>query len=234
MIYKYETHLHTRETSACATASGRAQAERYKELGYDGIIVTDHFFNGNCLPEIRECDDWKRKVDMFCRGFDAAKAEGDRIGLKVFFGFEYCYRGADMLIYGLDKHWLYDHAEIMEISFFDFAKLAHNDGAVIVHAHPFREASYLREIRLVPQWVDAVEVFNSGNYEDIYNGRAYWYAKQYGFVMTGGTDNHHLTVNRLSGISTATPLDSIDDVKQAILSGGIDVIFPDDYKRKDN
>ena len=99
MIYKYETHLHTRETSACATASGRAQAERYKELGYDGIIVTDHFFNGNCLPEIRECDDWKRKVDMFCRGFDAAKAEGDRIGLKVFFGFEYCYRGADMLIY---------------------------------------------------------------------------------------------------------------------------------------
>ena len=46
-MYKYETHLHTCEASACASAKGEEQARRYKELGYDGIIVTDHFFNGN-------------------------------------------------------------------------------------------------------------------------------------------------------------------------------------------
>ncbi|MBR6337193.1 MAG: histidinol-phosphatase [Ruminococcus sp.] len=232
-MYKYETHLHTCETSACATASGKAQAQRYKELGYDGIIVTDHFFNGNCLPEIHSCTDWKRKVDMFCTGFERAKAEGDRIGLKVFFGFEYCYEGADVLVYGLDKQWLYDHPEIMEMSFFDFAELAHNDGAVLVHAHPFRQAGYLREIRLMPDYVDAVEVYNCGNFEDIYNDRAYWYALQYGFNMTGGTDNHHLTVTKLSGITSEKPLDTIDDVKTAILSGDIGVIYPEGYKRKE-
>ena len=230
-MYKYETHLHTAETSACATAAGKEQAARYKALGYDGVIITDHFFNGNCLPEIRECNDWKQKVDMFCKGYDAAKAEGDKIGLKVFFGFEYCYEGADMLVYGLDKQWLYDHPEVMSISFFDFAELAHNDGALLVHAHPFRQAAYLREIRLVPEYVDAVEVFNSGNYNDIYNDRAHWYAKQFGFVMTGGTDNHHLSVNRLSGTGTDKPLESIQDYINAVKANDVSVIYPDDYKR---
>lgn len=44
-MFGYETHLHTAEGSACASASGAEQARRYKALGYDGIIVTDHFFN---------------------------------------------------------------------------------------------------------------------------------------------------------------------------------------------
>ena len=229
-MFKYEMHMHTSETSACATATGAQQARRYKSEGYDGIVITDHFFNGNCLPEIRECNDWKQKVDMFCKGYEAAKAEGDKIGLKVFFGFEYCYEGADMLVYGLDKGWLYDHPECIEISFFDFAELAHKSGAVIVHAHPFREADYLREIRLVPKWVDAVEVFNSGNHNDIYNDRAYRYAKDYGFVMTGGTDNHHLTAGRLSGITADRQIHSTDDIIYLIKTGGVNPIFPDDYK----
>ena len=33
----------TSEVSACASTSGAGQARIYKELGYDGIIVTDHF-----------------------------------------------------------------------------------------------------------------------------------------------------------------------------------------------
>jgi predicted metal-dependent phosphoesterase TrpH len=43
MEYKYETHLHTRTSSACAIVSPAAQVRKYKELGYTGIIVTDHF-----------------------------------------------------------------------------------------------------------------------------------------------------------------------------------------------
>jgi hypothetical protein len=43
MDYKYETHMHTRNSSACAIVSATAQARKYKDLGYAGIIVTDHF-----------------------------------------------------------------------------------------------------------------------------------------------------------------------------------------------
>ena len=46
-LFLYETHLHTSEASACANVSGREQARIYRKAGYAGIIVTDHFFNGN-------------------------------------------------------------------------------------------------------------------------------------------------------------------------------------------
>ena len=56
-MFRYETHLHTAEGSACASASGAEQARRYKAIGYDGIIVTDHFFNGNCA--VTNFDSWE-------------------------------------------------------------------------------------------------------------------------------------------------------------------------------
>ena len=227
-MFKYETHMHTAETSACASATGKEQADRYKELGYDGIIITDHFLNGNCHQEIKDCDDWEKKVDMFMSGYEAAKAEGDRIGLKVFFGFEYCHWGADILTYGLGRDWLLAHPECMELNFYDFSKLAHESGAVLVHAHPFREAGYLQEIKLVPQWIDGVEVYNGGNAEQIYNDRAKWFAEQYGFVQTGGSDNHHTWFNKLSGIYTDKPLMSIDDYVKAVKNNTIaGIIYPD-------
>ena len=46
MSYLYETHLHTTAASACAKSTGSEYISFYKELGFDGIIVTDHFFNG--------------------------------------------------------------------------------------------------------------------------------------------------------------------------------------------
>ena len=42
--YLYETHMHTSEASACAGSTGAQMARAYKEAGYTGIIVTDHFF----------------------------------------------------------------------------------------------------------------------------------------------------------------------------------------------
>ena len=47
MSYKYETHMHTAEASACATSTGAEMARAHKEAGYTGIFITDHFFNGN-------------------------------------------------------------------------------------------------------------------------------------------------------------------------------------------
>ena len=44
---RYETHSHTSETSRCSHISGAELAEFYKSLGYTGLFITDHFFNGN-------------------------------------------------------------------------------------------------------------------------------------------------------------------------------------------
>lgn len=225
-MFRYETHMHTRETSACASASGAEQARRYKQLGYDGIIITDHFFNGNCRREIKEGAGWEKKVELFCAGYDAAKEEGDRIGLKVFFGWEYCYEGADLLTYGLGKDWLLATPEVCLMNVFDYCDRVHGDGGYIVHAHPFREANYLREIRLLPQWTDAVEIYNCGNADDRMNDRARWYAESCGMPITAGSDNHHLTAARLSGVITADPLGGIEDYIDAVKNRRVIPIVP--------
>ena len=47
VVYFYEMHCHTSEGSDCSSSTGEEMAVYYKSLGYDGIFITDHFFNGN-------------------------------------------------------------------------------------------------------------------------------------------------------------------------------------------
>ena len=91
--YLYETHMHTSEASACAGSTGAQMARAYKEAGYTGIIVTDHFFYGN--TSVDRSLPWEEWVRRFCLGYEHAKAEGERIGLSVFFGWEACYEGTE-------------------------------------------------------------------------------------------------------------------------------------------
>lgn len=208
MGYKYETHLHTREGSACARATAAEQVRSYYEAGYAGIIVTDHFFNGNtAVPRNLP---WEERVNLFCLGYENAKAEGDRLGMDVFFGWESGYYGTDFLIYGLDKDWLLKHDDILEWSVEKQYKTVKADGGMVVHAHPYREAFYIPEIRLYPDCVDAVEVINMGNMslDPTYNDKAYEYAKKIDMPMTSGSDIHSVPAStggmefdeRLTGI----------------------------------
>jgi hypothetical protein len=224
-MFKYETHLHTCEASGCASASGAEQARRYKELGYDGIIVTDHFFNGNSA--VRNFHSWRERVELFCKGYENAKAVGDEIGLKVFFGLEYTYFGADFLTYGIDKQWLIENENIHGISFYEYADRVHEAGGILVQAHPFRQVDYIQEIKLVPDRTDGVEVYNSGNQQQIFNDRAKWYAEQFDLPQTGGSDNHHLSAKaeRLSGVTTEEEINSIEDYIKAVKGKKLSVIM---------
>lgn len=69
---RYETHLHTCQSSKCGRSTGAEHARYYKSIGYTGIIVTDHFFGGNTAAP-RE-GNWEDRVNAFCRGYEDAKA----------------------------------------------------------------------------------------------------------------------------------------------------------------
>ncbi|HKL99171.1 MAG TPA: PHP-associated domain-containing protein [Mobilitalea sp.] len=186
--YLYETHLHTKEASACARIGGVEQARYYKEAGYSGIIVTDHFFNGNsCVPKDLP---WEDRIDLFSKGYENAKQEGDRIGLDVFFGWEAGFKGTEFLIYGLDKEWLKKQPDILSCSVEEQYKKVHEAGGFVVHAHPFRIRSYISEIRLFPDSVDAVEVINVGNGNQEYDRKASEYAEKYKLYKIAGSDAH--------------------------------------------
>lgn len=191
MGYRYETHMHTREGSACASASGAEMARAHKEAGYTGIFVTDHFFNGNSAVP-RDLP-WRERIELFCLGYEHARDEGEKIGLEVFFGFEYGVYGADFLVYNLDKEWLLEHEDIDRENARRAFAMMHQDGGFIVQAHPFRERDYIDYIRLFPRDVDGVEVINGAQLKQPeMNDRARIYAMMYGLPGTAGSDSHHV------------------------------------------
>ncbi|MCI9072436.1 MAG: histidinol-phosphatase [Lachnospiraceae bacterium] len=206
MGFRYETHLHTCEGSACASASGAEMARAYKELGYTGIFVTDHFFNGNTAVPL--CLPWRERIERFCLGYEHAREEGEKIGLDVFFGFEYGVRGADFLVYNLDREWLIRHKDIDRVDPRKAFFLMHQDGAFIIHAHPFRERDYIDHIELFPRDVDGVEIVNGAHLKQPEtNDRAKIYAMMYGLPGTAGSDSHHLQGLARSGVELPGKVD---------------------------
>jgi len=220
-FYKYETHAHTSEVSKCSKISAVELVRFYKSLGFSGLCVTDHFLNGNTTVP-KELS-WPERIELFCRGYEEAYAEGKRIGIDVFFGWEYSYKGTDFLTYGLDKKWLLDHPEVLEIDVNSYCDLVRAEGGFIAHAHPFREAYYIDMIRLLPRKVDAVEVYNACR-TDFENKLANEYADNYGLLKIAGSDNHIGPLDRLCGIQVNKRLDSIADMCKAIIEGKI-VLF---------
>lgn len=194
--YRFEMHCHTAQTSRCSRFDGGDMARFYKSIGYDGIIVTDHFFNGNTTVS-RE-GEWSERVAAFAAGYEAAKRVGDEIGLKVFFAWEYSIQGNDFLTYGLDADWLRSTPEVMEWNLNEYLANVRSLGAFVTHAHPFRQAGYIAMIRLLPDLCDAVETDNSSMKDEV-NARAVWYAEQYGLIKASGSDNHNPGRERLAG-----------------------------------
>jgi hypothetical protein len=219
-LLKYETHAHTSEVSRCSRISSKELVRFYKECGYSGICITDHFLNGNTTVPAQL--PWAERVELFCRGYEGGYEEGKRIGIDVFFGWEYSYMGTDLLTYGLDKKWLLDHPESIRFDVNEYCDLVHEYGGFIVHAHPFREADYIAMIRLLPRKVDAIETVNACR-TDFENKLADQYADNYHLLKSAGSDNHAGMLARLSGLKLVEPLSGIQDMISAIKAGRMEI-----------
>lgn len=212
--YLYETHMHTAEASKCATGTAAEMVRAYADLGYSGIIVTDHFFNGNtAIPRHLP---WKERVELFCRGYENALEEGSRTGIHVFFGWEYAFYGTEFLTYGLDKEFVLGHPDMLDWSVEKYINTVHDHGGFVVHAHPYREAFYIPRIRLYPDLVDGVEVINGGHLNPLFDERAREYADKYNLLHLSGSDAHHTDFIAGCGIGFEQEIRAISDFIEAI------------------
>ena len=221
MSFKYETHLHTNQGSACGKVPGREYIAKYQDLGYDGIIVTDHFFHGNCKPS-RDLP-WHQWVEEYCRGYEDAREEGEKRNFKVFFGLEERFDLCDeWLVYGLTKEYMLAHPEMRDWTRKQWLDNVHAAGGCLVQCHPFRQAAYMNHGFVAPcLGVDGVELCNSGN-ELAWDHLAVRYAKKMlpHLFFSAGSDIHN-TCDRYGdevlGVEFDTPLNSIGDYVQAVL-----------------
>ncbi|MBR4416935.1 MAG: PHP domain-containing protein [Victivallales bacterium] len=120
-MYLFDAHVHTAESSRCGRMPGAEVAEIYAKKGYSGIIITDHFINCNTRADRNA--PWEEQVAVLMAGYKAAKARGDEIGLKVFFGFEGGSEGNDFLTYGLGEEWLLKHPESAQVPLKEYLAL---------------------------------------------------------------------------------------------------------------
>lgn len=223
-MYKYELHMHTKEGSACAVASGAEMVNFYIENGYQGMVVTDHFYHGNTAID-RDLP-WEAFIDEYTKGYEAAKVAASGRDFDVFFGIEEKFEYWDeYLILGITPDFLKARPELRELRDKDFFELMHKAGAFIIHAHPYRERTYMRSQTIVlrPNDVDAIEAYNCGNTPEC-NRRGYEYAKQTGLPMTGGSDRHKTTGSLFSGIELPYRCHTAQELIDAIRSGKANVI----------
>lgn len=187
-MYKYETHLHTTETSPCGKVKAQEAVRIYKKAGYTGIIITDHFFRGffERHPFMR----WDKKIDLYLAGYRKALDEGQKLGMDIQLGMEITFNenSNDYLVYGFDETFLREHKDLYRLTLKKFRELTADKGILIFQAHPFRP----RMIPAPPELIDGVEVYNGNPRHDSANHLALQYANDNGLKMLSGSDFHQL------------------------------------------
>jgi hypothetical protein len=225
MSFLYETHLHTTQASACAISTGAEQAAAYAKRGYAGIIVTDHFFEGNtCVPVHLP---WAERIDQFAAGWQDAKEAGQALGLDVFFGWEFWAEGKEFLTYGLDCKFLYAHPELEQMTVADYSALIRANGGYLAQAHPYRNEAYMRNPGPVdPAYLDGVEGYNAHNRDEASNESAMAFARKHNLPVQAGTDSHSVKLKFPSGIILKHRAKNIFDIIAAIRNREVELITP--------
>ena len=217
-MYLYETHVHTSPISVCAKASVYDTVSYYKSAGYAGIFMSDHFIDGNFELVSRPLP-YEERIERYFSAYEEAKEVGEELGIDIFPAIEMSYKGTDFLVYGIDKEWCLSHRDMDKMKKSELLSLMMQDGALLIQAHPFREADYIDHIRLFPRYVHGVGVFNACR-KEFENTLAAQYCKNYGLIAFAGTDNHVGGERKLfGGMATDTPVRDVRDFIDLVLSG---------------
>ena len=224
-MFKYETHMHTGDVSKCAQGSPAEMVKTYKNAGYAGIIVTNHFslYDWNCPDGLS----WAETVAFYMSGYEAAKRVGDLYGLDVFLGFEYNDElNRDFLTYGLGADFLMELGSTKHKSIEEYSAMVRRGGGYLAQAHPFRDDKWsVYPYPAVPKMLDGVEVYNPGE-SSKNNGKALAYAKRHNLPMQSGSDAHSTKESYVSGILLRRRAKSIHDIIRAIKTGEACCIIP--------
>lgn len=215
--------MHTSEVSACAISTAKEQVRAYKGNGYTGIIVTDHFINGNSTVPRRMT--WNDKMKAFFSGYEAALAEGEKIGLDVFFGLEFSIRGSDFLTYGLNPSFFTAHPGMENLTAEAYSGLVHKNGGYIAQAHPFRDSWYIEyKFPVAPELLDGVEIYNASMPAKT-NAKALAFAKKHNLPKQSGSDSHSTDFYPLSGVILEKKAENISDIINALRESRAELIL---------
>lgn len=220
---KFELHVHTKECDKAACENAADIVKMYHAAGYDGMIVTDHYFSifydwfADELAELSEKEVAKRRL----LGYYEAKKEGEKLGFTVLPGAEVRFDGTinDYLVYGLDEEFFLSCPVLNRLKNLDELINVLPEEAVIVAAHPFRNKMTVYD----PTPIFGIEVYNGGT-EDFRNDLACLFADHYGKVKTSGSDFHSSHALGRGGIYTEQKITTPKELVKVLASGNYKLI----------
>ncbi|MBQ3101064.1 MAG: PHP domain-containing protein [Clostridia bacterium] len=222
-MYKYEMHLHTSEGDNYADFSGAECVKMYRDAGYAGMVVTNHYeprFFEWYADELKGADH-RGIIDRFLRGYYNARNEGEKLGFTVLAGAEVRFTDSenDYLVYGVDEDFFYK-APLLHLldgpkGLIDILP----QGACVVQAHPFRNNMTVRD----PGILFGVEAYN-GEMEPFRNVMAKTFAAYYTKPMTSGSDFHVAEDFAKGGIATARRITTPAELCDLLRSGDYELI----------
>jgi len=191
-MYLYEMHCHALPCSACGGIQPEDLVRGMKDVGYAGMVLTDHFYHGN--TGIRRTLPWADFVAAYEESYLRAKAVGDQLDFDVLFGIEEGIGDCkEALIYGLTPQFLYDHPEMRDCDLPHLSRIVREAGGFFVQAHPFRVRDYIPRPwePLDPELFDGAEIYNACN-PPLDNLRAVNWAQENGLPAIAGSDRHYM------------------------------------------
>ncbi len=182
--YRIELHAHTTPTSLCSEITPKEMVDIYKELGYDAVVITNHFsFHETEL----ERDEY---INFFMNDFLETEKYGKEKGMKVYLGAEirFTENYNDYLVFGITKEMLGEIYDLLPYGIENFREKYSMPESLLIHAHPKRKSATPIE----PHLVDGIEVFNMHPGHNSGIGLAALQAKKEGHkIVTAGSDFHH-------------------------------------------
>ena len=181
--YQFELHAHSNPASCCSELPPAELAERCKNAGADGIVLTNH-----AIWWMKETpkEEW---CAQYLKDYRETKEAGEKLGLTVILGFEIHFMDSDndYLLFGYDEDFIPTVYDWMDKTAKDFYETFRGENVLMIQAHPDRNNMVEKD----RDTVDGYEVFNM---HPGHNSRVAFAARlqqKNGGVVTGGTDFHH-------------------------------------------
>ena len=220
---KFEMHLHTAECDKVAQVGGAEAVKMYCDIGYEGMVVTDHYFSLFYKwfeGEIKNAE--KRNiVERWMKGYYSARNEGEKHGFTVLLGAEVRFDGAinDYLVYGADEEVFLRTPLLNQLSGVEELIAILPKECCVVQAHPFRNGMTVYD----PNPLFGIESYNGGTHP-IRNELAKSFASYYKKPMLSGSDFHDKTALGRGGIFTKEPIKSSADLVEILRKGEYSLI----------
>lgn len=211
--YLFDTHIHTKEASSCSRVWAADIVNRYKKLGYDGLIITDHF---SASQFKRHGETYAEQVQKYLSGYRAAK-EFETEDFHIILGMElrFLENDNDYLVYGFDEDFVINNDLTRYNDPEEFRPVIEANNLIMFQAHPFRIGMTVID----PELLDGVEVYNGHGDHDSRNDIALKWAEKHGLRKLSGSDFHGNLSLEPGGVYFEEYLTDSKQVAEALRSG---------------